>query len=142
MLCLRVGNLAGGRSRFSVGYPPNLPETWKQLKEELAETQSTLDKLWDHVSALRRKGPRLSETERALLEQLVEQRELYTQKREALTAELRTANQALNKKTKGRIRCEKLFPFLDVQIGRLSEEVITTEENCDIHVEENKIVLE
>ena len=61
---------------------------------------------------------------------------------EALTAELRTVNQALNKKTKGRIRCEKLFPFLDVQIGRLSEEVITIEENCDIHVEENKIVLE
>ncbi len=142
VLCLRVGNLAGGRSRFSVGYPPNLPETWKRLKGELADTQSTLDKLWDHVSALRRKGTRLSETERALLEQLVEQRELYTQKREALTAELRTANQALNKKTKGRIRCEKLFPFLDVQIGRLSEEVITIEENCDIHVEENKIVLE
>lgn len=142
VLCLRVGNLAGGRSRFSVGYPPNLPETWKQLKGELAETQLTLDKLWDHVSALRRKGPRLSETERVLLEQLVEQRELYTQKREALTAELRTVNQALNKKTKGRIRCEKLFPFLDVQIGRLSEEVITIEENCDIHVEENKIVLE
>ena len=142
VLCLRVGNLAGGRSRFSVGYPPNLPENWKRLKKELTDTQATLNKLWEHVTVLRRKGPRISETEKALLEQLVEQRELYTRKRETLAAELRTANKALNKPSKGRVRCEKLYPFLDVQIGRLTEEVITIEENCDIHVAENKIVLE
>lgn len=63
-------------------------------------------------------------------------------KRETLAAQLKTVNMALNKRSKGRIRCEKLYPTLEVQIGRLTEEVITIEENCNIHVEENKIFLE
>ena len=50
-------------------------------------------------------------------------------------------NRALDRKSRGRIRCEKLHPFLDVQIGRLTEEITTIEENCNIHVEENRILL-
>lgn len=142
VLCLRIGNLAGGRSRFSVGYPPDVPDSWNRLKEELASTQEILEKLWKPITGLRRKGNRISETEKALLDQLVEQRELYMKKREELAAQLKTVNQALNRKSKGRIRCEKLYPALDVQIGRLREEVTTIEENCNIHAEENRIVLE
>lgn len=141
VLCLRIGNLAGGRSRFSVGYPPHIPETWDRIKTELAETQSTLDKLWKPITSLKKKGFRLSDGEKALLDQLVEQRDLYIERREALTAELKTVNKALDRKSKGRIRCEKLHPFLDVQIGRSTEEVITIEENCNIHIEESSIVL-
>ena len=142
VMCLRIGNLAGGRSRFSVGYPPDVPDSWKRIKEELASAQATLEKLWGPITSLRRKGSRISETEKALLDQLVEQRELYMKKRETLAAQLKTVNMALNKRSKGRIRCEKLYPTLEVQIGRLTEEVITIEENCNIHVEENKIFLE
>lgn len=141
ILCLRVGNLAGGRSRFSVGYPTHVPETWRRVKTELAEAQSTIEKLWTPITRLRRKGSRISEEEEELLEQLVEQRELYLKKREALTEELRTVNKALDRKSKGRIRCEKLYPLLDVQIGRAAEEITTVEENCDIHVEENTLLL-
>ena len=43
---LPFGNLAGGRSRFSVGYPPHIPESWERTREELAEVQETLKKLW------------------------------------------------------------------------------------------------
>ena len=32
------------------------------------------------------------------------------------------------RKSKGRIRCEKLYPVLDVQIGRSTEEITTIEE--------------
>lgn len=90
---------------------------------------------------LKRKGSRISEGEKSLLEQLVEQRELYFKKQEALIAELKSLNKALDKKSKGRIRCEKLYPFLDVQIGRLTEEITTVEEDCNIHVEENRVLL-
>ena len=141
ILCQRVGNLAGGRSKFSVGYPPHVPESWERVKAEQAEVQSTLEKLWNPMIGLKRKGSRISEGEKSLLEQLVEQRELYFKKQEALIAELKSLNKALDKKSKGRIRCEKLYPFLDVQIGRLSEEITTVEEDCNIHVEENRVLL-
>ena len=141
ILCLRIGNLAGGRNQFSVGYPPNIPESWKQMKEELADVQATLDKLWAHITGLRRKSFRMTEEEKALLEQLVVQRDLYTEKRETLAADLKTASMALSKRTKGRIRCENLYPVLDVQIGRLSKEIISAEEKCNIHAEDNQILL-
>ena len=141
ILCQRVGNLAGGRSKFSVGYPPHVSESWERVKAEQAEVQSTLEKLWNPMIGLKRKGSRISEGEKSLLEQLVEQRELYFKKQEALIAELKSLNKALDKKSKGRIRCEKLYPFLDVQIGRLTEEITTVEEDCNIHVEENRVLL-
>ena len=141
ILCQRVGNLAGGRNRFSVGYPPHVPESWKRLKTELAEVQATLEKLWGPITGLRRKGIRIPDSEKLLLDRLVEQRELYIAKRESLAAELKIVNKALSQKTKGKIRCEKVYPFLEVQIGRLTEEITTVEENCDIHVVENKILL-
>lgn len=136
ILCVRIGNLAGGRSRFSIGYPPSVPESWERIRAELATVQATLDKLWNPITGLRRKGSRISEAEQSLLDQLVEQRDLYIERRDALTAELRTVNKALDRKSKGKIRCEKLYPFLDVQIGRLTEEITTVEENCNIHMEE------
>ena len=71
----------------------------------------------------------------------MEQRNLYMEKREALTAELKTLDKELDKKSRGRIRCEKLYPSLSVQIGRLTEEITTTEEKCDIHVEDDRICL-
>ena len=107
----------------------------------MAEAQSIIEKLWTPITNLRRKGSRISEEEAALLEQLTEQRELYIKKRETLTAELRTVNKALDRKSKGKIRCEKLYPFLEVQIGRATEEITTVEENCNIHVEETTILM-
>ncbi|MDE7261928.1 MAG: FapA family protein [Oscillospiraceae bacterium] len=139
ILCLRIGNLTGGRSRFSVGYPPEIPETWERIRAELAEAQSVIERLWEPIINLRRKGSRISDGEKALLARLVEQRELYVKKLEDLKVELREVNKALDKKSKGKIRCEKLFPILDVQIGRLTEEIITIEEKCNIHVEENSL---
>ena len=142
ILCLRIGNLAGGRSQFSVGYPPHIPPLWRELRNDLKEVQSTVEKLWELITGLRKKGTRMSEEEQELLKQLVEQRNFYTEKREALTNQLKAVNKVLDKKTKGKIRCEKLYPTLEVQIGRQTEEVITIEENCDIHVEDNKIALQ
>lgn len=141
VLCLRVGNLAGGRSQFSVGYPPQISESWKRVREELPHVQSTLEKLWEPITSLRKKGSRISEGEEALLQQLAEQRDLYMERREALAAELRRVDKVLDKKSRGKIRCEKLCPVLEVQIGRLTEEITTQEEACDIHMEETRILL-
>ena len=142
ILCLRIGNVAGGRSRFSVGYPPHIPEAWARIKAELTEAQATIERLWDPIINLRKKGSRISDREKQLLEQLVVQRSLYRQRQEELKAELLEVNKVLDKKTKGRIRCEKLFPVLNVQIGKFMEEIITIEEKCSIHVEDGSIHLE
>lgn len=141
VLCLRIGNLAGGSCHFSVGYPIHLPETWERIRSELAEVQATLEKLWKSITKLRKKGNRLSDGEKMVLEQLVEQRDIYVEKRDALTAELRNVNKALDRKSKGRIRCETLHPFLHVQIGRQTEKITTIEESCNIRLEENHILL-
>ena len=141
ILCQRVGNLAGGRSRFSVGYPPHILESRERIREEMAKIQPTIDMLWDTVTNLRRKSSRLSEGEKLLLAQLVEQRKLYTEKQEALTLELRALHKELEKKTKGRIRCEKVYPSLEIQIGRLKEEISLEEENCNIHCEQSIILM-
>ena len=141
VLCVRVGNLAQERSRFSVGYPPRTPETWNRVKTELAEVQSTINMLWTTITDLRRKGGRITDREKTVLQQLVEQRDLYMKKREALSSELGMLEKVLEKKSKGRIQCEKLLPSLDVQFGRLTEEITTEEDNCSIHVVENRILL-
>lgn len=141
ILCLRVGNLAGDRSQFSVGYPPHSPESWHRVKAELAEAQSTIKKLWSTITDLRKKGSRISDVEKSVLDQLVVQRDLYIEKREGLTAELAGLDKVLDKKSTGRIKCEKLYPFVTVRIGRLTEEITTAEENCNIHIVGNRMLL-
>lgn len=141
VLCLRIGNLAGDRSRFSVGHPPQTAESWNRAKTELAEVQATIQKLWTTITGLRKKGTRLSDAEKSLLDQLVEQRNLYNERRETLTAELSALDKVLDKKSKGKVQCNKLHPFLEVQIGRLTKEITTMEENCTIHAVENRILL-
>lgn len=55
--------------------------------------------------------------------------------------ELKSLNTVLEKKSKGKIQCQKLYPVVSVQIGKLSEELIETEEECSIHVEGGRILL-
>lgn len=120
---------------------PHSPEAWNRVKAELAEAQSTIKKLWATITDLRKKGTRISDTEKVVLDRLVEQRDLYIEKREALTAELSALDKVLDKKSKGKIRCEKLHPVLEVQIGRLTEEITAVLENCNIHAGDNRILL-
>lgn len=141
ILCLQVGNLTGGRNRFSVGYPPHSPESWNQLKTELAETKSIIKKLLANIADLRRKGSRISEMEKSVLDRLVEQRNLYVEQQSSLTAELSILDELLRKRSNGRIQCEKLHPFLEVQIGKLTQEIATEEENCNIHAVDSWILL-
>lgn len=139
ILCQRVGNLAGGSCRFSVGYPPSIPEAWERTRTELDEVKDTLEKLWGSITTLRRKGNRVTEVEKAWLEQLLEQREFYFKKQENLMVDLKNLNKLLEKKSKGKIECEKVFPVLSVQIGKLMEDVVETQEDCCIHVEGGRL---
>lgn len=141
ILCLRVGNLAGGRSSFSVGFPPRLLESRTQLRAELAEVQAVVEKLWDGFTALKKKGARITEAEKSVMVRLTEQREIYLGRLDKLQLELKNVNKALEAKNKGKIRCEKLYPCLEVRLGKLKEEITTIEEGCNIHVKDNSIVL-
>ncbi|MCI8415206.1 MAG: DUF342 domain-containing protein [Ruminiclostridium sp.] len=136
VLCLRIGNIAGGRSKLSVGYPPHIPESWERVRAELLEIGPILEVLWEHITKLKKLGRRISDHEQSVLEKLLEQRKLYIERQEVLKTELGIANKALDKKSKGIIRCEKLYPCLDVQIGRFKEEITTIEEDCNIHVQD------
>lgn len=142
IMCRRIGNVTGGRSKFSVGYPPNIQERWRTIKLEIVESQAVIDRLWEPVLNLQKRGSRITDEEKHLLEQLEEQRNLYLDRLAELKAEIRQVNQELDKKSRGRIRCEKLYPVLEVQFGRLSEEIITTEEKCNIRVEDGVILLQ
>lgn len=141
ILCLRIGNVTGSHSQFSVGYPPHISETWEKLNSELSEVQPTLDRLWAFITDLRKKGTRISEAERSVLDQLVEQRDLYIEKRESLKSELKVVNKELSRKSAGKIQCEKLYPSLDVRIGRLTETVSAEEDACNIHAGDSRIFL-
>lgn len=123
VLCLRIGNVTGGRSQFSVGYPLGIQETWKLIKEEITETQKAMDTLWDSALKFKKKGIRITEDEKTLLGVLKEQRELNMTRMEELKKELREAEQLLEKTSRGKIRCEKLHPVLEVQFGRLTQEI-------------------
>ena len=89
---------------------------------------------------MKKKGNRISDTEKSVLDQLMEQRNLYIERRDALTAEMKSLNKVLDKRTNGKIQCGQLFPVLEVQIGRLSEEITEAHENCNIHVGDNQII--
>lgn len=141
ILCLRVGNVTGGKSQFSVGYPLGIQETWKMIKGEIVETQKVMDTLWESSLKLKKKGSRITEDEKALLGVLKEQRELNIARMEELKKELREVEQLLEKKSRGKIRCEKLHPVLEVQFGRLTQEITTVEEKCNIRVENSAILL-
>ena len=141
ILCQRAGRLSGGNNQFSVGYPPHISASWRRIRTELAEIKPTIEKLWDAITSLRRKGNRISEGEKLLLEQLVEQRSLYIERRETLTAELANVSKLLDKKNKGMIHCELLYPVLDVQIGRFTEVITSAEKECSIHAGEGRIFL-
>lgn len=141
VLCQRIGNQAGSPSQISVGYPPRVTELWEKAKAELAQVQSTIEMLWRHIIDLRNKGTRISEEEKSVLDQLLVQRDLYTKRREELMGELKAVNKELDKKNRGRIRCEAIYPPLNVQIGRFSAKIITIEENCSIHVEDGRMLM-
>lgn len=142
ILCLRVGNVTGERSRFSVGYPPDIQEKWMTIKLEIVELQSIIQELWEPVLTLRKKGSRITEAEKSLLAQLKERRDMNLSRLGELKEEIRVVNQMLDKKSRGKIRCEKVYPVLEVQFGRLTEEIITVEEKCNIHVENGAILLQ
>ena len=142
ILCLRVGNVTGDRSQFSVGYPPGTQKTWKMLNEKIAETQKLVDNLWESVLKLQKKGWRIAEEEQSLLKLLKEQRDLNLNRLDELKKERKEVSQLLDKKSRGKIQCEKLYPVLEVEFGKLTEEIITVEENCNIRVENGAIILQ
>lgn len=141
VMCQRIGNQTGAPSKISVGYPPHLPEQFERTKEELAQVQSTVDKLWKPIIDLRNKGTRITENEEDVLNKLTVQRELYTKRREELMGELRAINKELDKKSRGRLRCDIIYPALDVQIGRFTKKIVDLEDNCNIRVEDNRIIM-
>ena len=141
ILCRRIGNLAGGAAGSPLDIPCIAPSRGSGSNQNWRKWNQRLKKLWAAITDLKKKGrPRISDTEKSVLDQLMEQRNLYIERRDALTAEMKSLNKVLDKRTNGKIQCGQLFPVLEVQIGRLSEEITEAHENCNIHVGDNQII--
>jgi len=140
VVCRRIGNVSGQATRLSVGCAPGAVSQWEDKKKELTMVQETLDKLWNHIGKLRNGKIRSSDEEKAVLNQLVEQRDLYDQKRSAIKEEIKELEQELKAATRGCVLCEEIFPPTELQIGRYRKEFTAAESNCSIHVVSGEIV--
>lgn len=141
ILCRRIGNLSGGSCRFSIGYPPQYSRVMGADHVGIGAGAGNHKKTVGVHHDFTKKSSHISDEEKSVLDQLLEQRELYLKKTETLKAKLNTVNQVLDKKSSEKIQCEKLYPVLDVRIGKLTEKITTGAEACNIHSASNSIYL-
>lgn len=137
----KIGNLSQQRNQITVGYSPKLSSDIAQTEKELLDIKATLEKLRKSVSGMRAAGELLSLEKRAVLAQLMEQKNLYENKEESLNKKLKELKQALHAATSGRITCQELYPVTAVQIGDRMAEFQSAETACSIHVYAGKVMV-
>ncbi len=141
VLCRRIGAPGTSQTRVMVGCDPQIVAEWEQNKRASAENQKVMDKLWQHIGALRRTEVWLNDEQKQLLQTLLEQRTLYEQKRDALKQEQEVLREQMRAARHGRIRCHELYPVLEIRLGERTAQVKTREMECDIHLREDNAVL-
>lgn len=138
--CLRVGSPDGGMTRFFLGCAEDLKKEIRRLTGELAECQDTLEKLRKNSLNLRMAGRSLSMGDRALLDQLTEQKKLYEGQASQTDAMLEELREQLRATRGGTLSCRELYPLTVVQIGDCAKEFTFPEQNCSIHVSGGQVV--
>lgn len=138
--CHRLGNLSGKQSYIIVGYTPETAAALERIRRELAEVLETREMLWKNIGGLRRAGGKLSDEQKALLKQLVEQRNLYEVKEAALKEQHRELKPAMKSSNAGWVRCQEVYPVTTVQIGEHKTVFTQQEKDCYIHVRSDKVL--
>lgn len=132
--CKQIGIEEGGRNEVILGYSDELGEEISELTDEMEDVQSTLDKLRKNILNLRMGGERLSPEKRELLDQLVEQKDLYAERAAEISAQLKEAKGRRREGLDSEARCEKMYPFTTISIGGHTGKFAYPETNCRIHL--------
>lgn len=139
--CRQLGNANGRLTKVTVGYAPEDAAEVERLRGELASTDELLALLWKRIGELRKAGKLMNDEQRAVLEQLVEQRALYEQHQSDIKSRQKALRDKLQAAGSGRIICEKLFPVAELRIGTSFSTIRSQEENCSIHPYGDNLVL-
>lgn len=139
--CRQLGLVTGKKTQVTVGFSPEASAEREKLDEELTSTQKILELLWKKIGDLRKAGSLMTDEQRDLLDQLVEQRALYESSEESLKQKQKKLREDLKQISGGRITCAQLYGRTEVRIGGCCAEYRSAEKNCDIHVSGNTVVL-
>lgn len=139
--CIQLGNVTGKRNQITVGFRPEASAERERLDQELASAQKILERLWKKIGDLRKAGRLMSDEQKELLDQLVEQRALYEAHEENLKRKQQKLWEELKQFSGGRVRCERLYGRTEVRIGGCYAEYRAVEKNCDIHASGENLVL-
>ncbi len=138
--CIQIGGPAGMQTVFSLGSSAELTEEIARLSAELDQARETLEGLRKHIMKLRGTGSRLSSEDAALLEKLVEQRELYESQVAELTTQLKQARDERRNDRDSQILCRIMEPPVTVQIGERTGNFQHPERDCRIRLYAGQVV--
>lgn len=136
----RIGNQAGCQSTITLAYNPELRQRGEQVQKELDESRATLETLRTHVMALR-KNLNPNPEQRALLSQLMEQRDLYEERIAKLAAASKSAALQLSSTTGCYVKSEEILPVTIISLGEKSMSVKEPLHNCRIRVTSGALVV-
>lgn len=128
--CTEVGSEAGGQTSFILGYWQDLRDEIEQLAKEMDEIQSTLELLRKNILNLRMGGDHLSVEKRELLDQLVEQKQLYEERAAEVQIRQKEAEQERRNGLNSQLFCQQAHPLTIVQIGDHVRQFTFPETNC------------
>lgn len=136
----RIGNQSDCLNTITIGYQPKLQKELDEIKHNLVVTRSTLDKIRKNVATLKA-VTMLSLEKRAVLAQLMEQRDLYNNKEQTLIKREQELKLKSQENTTGKVVCEELYPLTEISLGPMKVTVDTIETNCNIHLYAGRLIL-
>jgi len=136
--CRRIDG-ARRKCCFSLGCDPNTAANLADVQKALSQAKATQEILWKNTSQLRASMSRLSKEQKQLLDQLLEQRDLYKYRIEELRQSRDELQKMLRMNDDVHIYCEELEPLLEVQICDQTDRFTQRSRKCHIHLKDGWI---
>lgn len=137
---LKIGNQSECLNRLTLGRYAEVQRQIETTAAELEEAHLTLERLRQNVLNMRA-VTNLSLEKRALLQQLTEQKALYTTREEELNERITQLRQQSHADMTGHIRCDELYPQTEITIGDQSVSVQQPVTDCNIHLYNGNLIM-
>lgn len=129
----KIGNQSNCKNQINLGYSPEKKAELEGIQAELEATVEILEKIRKNAFSL--KGVTvLSLEKKAILDQLLQQKQLYRQKEEKLLSKLHEAKTRFASSSLCRVSCEAMFPFTEINYGEKQMLIEKEVENCYIQM--------
>lgn len=139
--CRQLGIVTGKRNQITVGFSAEISAERDRLDAEMENTKKILELLWKKIGDLRKAGRLMTDDQKELLEQLVEQRTLYEAHEDSLKLKQKKLRAEMKQICGGRVLCAQLYGRTEVRIGGCLAEYRSAEKDCDIHTSGGNLVL-